>query len=114
MPPDHKSIEDLRPINSKCVRCSLCKFPPLVTVESAQRPALEAALRGLSAKDIVVAVEPAGSAADSSSGQLFDLDVIGTDRPGLIHEITAVLAARGVNVEDLASECASGCVLLQL
>ena len=36
MLPDHKSIEDLRPINSKCVRCSLCKFPPLVTVESAQ------------------------------------------------------------------------------
>jgi Fe-S oxidoreductase len=33
---DHKSIEDLRPINSKCVRCSLCKFPPLVTVESAR------------------------------------------------------------------------------
>ena len=33
---DHKSIEDLRPINSKCVRCSLCKFPPLVTVEAAQ------------------------------------------------------------------------------
>jgi Fe-S oxidoreductase len=36
VPPDHKSIEDLRPINSKCVRCSLCKFPPLVTVESAR------------------------------------------------------------------------------
>jgi Fe-S oxidoreductase len=33
---EHKSIEDLRPINSKCVRCSLCKFPPLLTVESAQ------------------------------------------------------------------------------
>jgi Fe-S oxidoreductase len=36
VPPDHQSIEDLRPINSKCVRCSLCKFPPLVTVESAK------------------------------------------------------------------------------
>lgn len=36
MQPDHKSIEDLRPIDSKCVRCSLCKFPPLVTVESAR------------------------------------------------------------------------------
>ena len=36
MPRDHKSIEDLRPINSKCVRCSLCKFPPLVTVADAR------------------------------------------------------------------------------
>lgn len=30
----HKTIEDLRAINAKCVRCSLCKFPPLVTVKS--------------------------------------------------------------------------------
>jgi len=36
VPRDHKSIEDLRPINSKCVRCSLCKFPPLVTVADAR------------------------------------------------------------------------------
>jgi len=36
VPSDHKSIEELRAINSKCVRCSLCKFPPLVTVESAR------------------------------------------------------------------------------
>ncbi len=30
----HKTIEDWTPINSKCPRCSLCKFPPLMVVES--------------------------------------------------------------------------------
>jgi Fe-S oxidoreductase len=30
----HKTIEELIPFNSKCVRCSLCKFPPLAVVES--------------------------------------------------------------------------------
>jgi Fe-S oxidoreductase len=30
----HPTIEGLIPINSKCPRCSLCKFPPLVAVES--------------------------------------------------------------------------------
>jgi len=32
--PGHKTIESLFPINSKCPRCSLCKFPPLIAVES--------------------------------------------------------------------------------
>jgi hypothetical protein len=32
--PGHKTIESLFPINSKCPRCSLCKFPPLVSVQS--------------------------------------------------------------------------------
>jgi len=30
----HPTIEGLASINSKCPRCSLCKFPPLVAVES--------------------------------------------------------------------------------
>jgi len=30
----YATIEGLIPINSKCPRCSLCKFPPLVAVES--------------------------------------------------------------------------------
>lgn len=31
----HNTIENLMPINTKCVRCSLCKFPPLTVVEHA-------------------------------------------------------------------------------
>lgn len=30
----HQGLEDLRYLAAKCVRCSLCKFPPLVKVES--------------------------------------------------------------------------------
>jgi Fe-S oxidoreductase len=32
----HKTIEALMPINTKCVRCSLCKFPPLAVVKDAR------------------------------------------------------------------------------
>ncbi len=34
MPTKHKTIEDLKKFAGKCVRCSLCKFPPLTVVES--------------------------------------------------------------------------------
>ncbi len=30
----HRTIQDLLVFNAKCVRCSLCKFPPLAVVES--------------------------------------------------------------------------------
>jgi glycine cleavage system regulatory protein len=35
------------------------------------------------------------------------LDLVGHDRPGIVHEITAVLAQFGVNVEELETEVAS-------
>ena len=35
------------------------------------------------------------------------LEIVGQDRPGIVREISHVLARYGVNVEELSSECAS-------
>lgn len=42
--------------------------------------------------------DPAPAAA---SGKRFSLELVGDDRPGIVHEITAVLARHGVSVERL-------------
>ncbi len=36
-------------------------------------------------------------------GVLVDLELVGQDRPGIVREVTAVLAALGVNIEDFAT-----------
>jgi len=35
------------------------------------------------------------------------MEIVGHDRPGIVHEISAALAHQGVNVEELETECAS-------
>ncbi len=76
-----------------------------VHVPSEQRAALEGALAKLAGLTVVVhsdeSVQPAGKP------QLASLEVVGQDRPGIVREISRALAARGVNVEELATECVS-------
>jgi glycine cleavage system regulatory protein len=42
--------------------------------------------------------------AAASSGTLMTIELVGTDRPGILRSISGVFAAHGVNVEELASE----------
>ena len=42
-----------------------------------------------------------------SPGRLVNLDLVGQDRPGIVRQIAAALAARGANVEELTTECVS-------
>lgn len=76
-----------------------------VSVPTAQRQTLEAALGKLSDLTIVVrGDEPVQSAAQAV---LVSLEVVGQDRPGIVREITRALSAQGINVEELATECVS-------
>ena len=76
-----------------------------VQVPSQQRAALEQALAKLTDLNVVVrADEPARTTAEPAFASL---EVIGPDRPGIVREITHALAAQGVNVEELATECVS-------
>jgi glycine cleavage system regulatory protein len=36
------------------------------------------------------------------------MEIIGQDRPGIVHEISTALARAGVNVEEFSSEVTSG------
>lgn len=81
----------------------------LVTVDEERAAALQDALIAIPGLKVVVerAVDsPADRSPDLSMRQL-RLEVVGTDRPGIIHDISQVLTERGVNVDELSTECTS-------
>lgn len=83
------------------------EFAGLLRVEipAARRAALEIALAKLPGLQIVIH----GAAQENSAAQTRHaaLEVFGPDRPGIVREITQALAAHGINVEELATECSS-------
>jgi len=76
-----------------------------VHVPAAKRAALEKALAELNDLSVVVRSDDAVDAGTKQ--QLATLEVFGHDRPGIVREFTSALAAQGVNVEELSTECTS-------
>ncbi|MGD0744192.1 MAG: ACT domain-containing protein [Verrucomicrobiota bacterium] len=56
---------------------------------------------------LTVVVRPDAATPVGTPGRLAKLEIIGHDRPGIVHEITHALARAGVNVEEFSSEVAS-------
>lgn len=77
-----------------------------VAVPAGRAAELRRALQGLEADGLRVGVESGGAPA-TAGGVGATLELVGQDRPGLLRTLTAVLAAHGVNVEELTSECVS-------
>lgn len=87
----------------------------LVEVPEAEVAALEQALAGLKADGLLVGVERAedvgtggagesgASTADRASTDV-RLHLLGQDRPGIVAEISAALAARGVGIDELQTD----------
>lgn len=76
-----------------------------VQVPAHRRFALEQALTRLGELSVTIREdEPVGA---SESAQFASLEVIGPDRPGIVREMSHALAAQGVNVEELTTECVS-------
>lgn len=78
-------------------------------IDEPRQTELLAALRGLEDKGLHVVVHHSGdpaaaSPASAAGGLTAKLEVMGHDRPGIVREIASALAARGVNVEELATE----------
>ena len=77
-------------------------------IDDARETELLAALRGLERKGLHVVVHHSGdldvTKAASAGGAMARLEIMGHDRPGIVREIASALAARGVNVEELATE----------
>lgn len=66
--------------------------------------ALTDALQALHSDGLRVAIER-GFEATPEEGHVILLDLIGSDRPGIVHKISEALAARGVNVDELDTQC---------
>ena len=86
------------------------KFAGIVTVEvpDGRSRALAEALGELGGV-LETTVQLVGDDADAGpgavpEGDLLHLDLIGNDRPGIVKEISAVLAEQGVSVEDLQTK----------
>lgn len=75
-----------------------------VTVPAARRAELETALRRLEADGLRLQLVSA-AAAGAATGATATLELVGHDRPGILRAVSHVLAAHGVNVEELSSEC---------
>jgi len=76
-----------------------------VHVPADRRADLEAELARLAGLTIVVRSDD--PTATTGPTQLASLEVVGHDRPGIVREISQALSAQGINVEELATECAS-------
>jgi glycine cleavage system regulatory protein len=78
-----------------------------VHVPAERQAALLTALKKLEARGLNIIARVDETAATPAIGKLVLLEIVGHDRPGIILEITRVLAGQGVNVEELTSECVS-------
>jgi glycine cleavage system regulatory protein len=66
--------------------------------------ALSSALRSLQGQGVSLTSQVENLASAKVAGTLALLELVGQDRPGILHQITRVLAAHAVNVEELSSE----------
>jgi glycine cleavage system regulatory protein len=74
----------------------------LVELDEAALPMLEAGVRAVDATGLHVAVVPADQSPETV-GQALTIELVGQDRPGIVREVTTVLATLGVNIETLTT-----------
>jgi glycine cleavage system regulatory protein len=80
------------------------QFAGIVLVEAPE--SLLDDLRALEAQGLRILVQ--GGAAAEAIGERLTLEVVGNDRPGIVRDITAVVAANGINIEELTTGVLSG------
>jgi glycine cleavage system regulatory protein len=78
-----------------------------VNVAKDQQAALETALHGLASQGLAVSVRVDSGEGELPGERMLAFDIFGPDRPGIVKQMTAALAAQGVNVEEFSSECGS-------
>ncbi len=79
----------------------------LVAIAPEKADALVASLRELEAQGLRFIIEKS-DAPPPIAGRALRLELVGLDRPGIIRDISHVLAAKNVSIAELESECVSG------
>ncbi len=85
------------------------KFAGILRVElpADKTAAAIAALGQLEARGLKIVAEPAEVPARPADERLMDLEVVGLDRPGIVREISQLLARNAVNVAELVTDRSS-------
>jgi glycine cleavage system regulatory protein len=78
-----------------------------VEVPEARADALGRALLDLEKNGLRATVHVEDGALPAVAGSTVTFELVGQDHPGILRQVSTVLAAHGVNVEELASECVS-------
>ena len=78
-----------------------------VSVPQARRQDLEGALGALEAQGLTLRLEAVRAAAPAPAHTPWRLDIVGQDRPGIVHAFSAALASRRINVVELRSDITS-------
>ncbi len=73
----------------------------LVQIPAGQVEDFISALDALESRGMQIVAQRSESASTSDSTREYSIDLVGQDHPGIVHEITEVLAKHGVNVQEL-------------
>ena len=79
----------------------------LVELDAVALPQLEVQVRGVDASGLRVSLVPADDEA-LPGGDTLTVELVGQDHPGIVREVTAVLAALGVNIDSLTTSTEHG------
>ena len=78
-----------------------------VHVPADRLAALTKSVERLHERGLMVTMRPDEAHATPTGQNLMSLELVGHDRPGIVRQLTAALASRGVNVEEFSTECVS-------
>ena len=78
-----------------------------VQVSREQEAGLVGSLTELQRDGLTVVVHSERPKFEELGGPSVFLEIVGQDRPGIVHQISHALASRAVNVEELDTECSS-------
>ncbi len=77
----------------------------MATVPNEHTETLIADLQALGASGLQIVVERTDAQARPEGAREFSLELVGQDRPGIVRDITQILARQHINVEELETEC---------
>lgn len=77
----------------------------MASVPDDQADALIADLEALTATGLQIVVERTSAQGRPAGAREFTLELVGQDRPGIVRDITQILARHHINVEELDTEC---------
>ena len=75
-----------------------------ITVDTDRTDELLAALRGLDAAGLEVTAQKTTAPATEPAAVAIRVELTANDRPGIIRDVSRILAERGLNVEELETE----------
>lgn len=80
----------------------------LISVPDNHQAALATALQALESPALKISIETTGAAlSDEETGSMVGVEIVANDRPGIVEEISRLLASAQINVVSLETFCES-------